>query len=310
MKMSSAKQEKVEERIKCPDCGSEDIITTVSDMVCRNCGTCIDKIYVATHFISHTEGERMGSPCSMRGKTTTFKHKDIKPGAKREKFSRLYKVENSSYDAIEEHRSRFLLIFDRLGLNENEKNHLMNQIKQKYRALKRANKKVSNIFLIAAVLTIRYLKRMKRPESIGDVVKIFKEQNCKLSTKAVRDYIIENGITYQTSKPVEWVEKHITKIKNDSNIQNKLVQLRIEKIDFDILLTKVEKMAMKLANVKADGRKASVLSASCIFLAGELIGNQLTGAPLFTKEDISRSCGVPTTTVRNHYNYLKSMLAQ
>ncbi|MHA1685033.1 MAG: hypothetical protein ACTSYD_01365 [Candidatus Heimdallarchaeaceae archaeon] len=309
--MKKDSQEKsYEEVLSCPECGSSEVAYTVSDIVCKNCGTCIDQIYVATHFIDRAEGTRRGSPESRRGKTTMFNHKDIRPGEKRAQFQRLYRTENGTYDAIEEHRSRFILIFNALGLSEKDKNHLLYQIKKKYHELKRKGKKVTNIFLIAAALTIRYIKRIKRPESLGDVVKIFKQHNCKLSAKAVRDYIIENNMTYQTSKPIEWIEHHMAKIRNDPNIRSKLAQMQKEQIEFDVLLMKIERIAMKLAKIRTNGRKASVLSASCIFLAGELIGHTITGENLFTKEDIARTCNVPTTTIRHHYNYLKSLISK
>ncbi|MHA1219735.1 MAG: hypothetical protein ACTSO5_13815, partial [Candidatus Heimdallarchaeaceae archaeon] len=138
---------------------------------------------------------RMGSPESRRNTvSTSFRVYDANADM-RDKFRRLYNAANSSYDACEENKGRILSILTRLGFSEHARNDLMFELKKIYAAEKRKGNKVTNIFLVCTALTIKHMKNRGMACSINDIVNIFKESGTKLSSKAVRDYIIESGMS-------------------------------------------------------------------------------------------------------------------
>jgi len=300
----------VNEELICPECGSNVIIQTTSDYVCKECGTCIEPVFLSTQFIERNSyGARTGSPEARRAvKSTSFRIFDVKPGAQRRKYQRLQRTENSTYDAIEEQRSRILSILTALHLSERDKNDIMFEIKKRYQEAKRANKKVTNIFLIASAVTIKFMQNRKRPENLVEVVKVYKNFGCKLSAKAVRDYILENNIVYRPSQPSQFIARYMASIRNSTAIRKKLKEWEKDEMVINKLLLTIEKMALKLSYLKIRGKKPSVFSASCIFLASELVGKKFFNKQLFSKEEISRLCNVPSTTLSSHYKTLKEYL--
>ncbi len=300
----------IEDEIVCEECGKATLVETRSDVVCRNCGVVKDKIYEGTHFIERsTNSSRMGSPESRRGKSTYFRFYDSTAGKNRDSYRRMWNAEHSVYDAIQENKSRLLGILTRIGLTENQKNDVMYELSKIYNDAKRTNKKVTNIFLIACALTIKYLKNKGHATSISDVVKIFKEHNCKLSAKAVRDYILENNINYKANSAEEFVPKYMAKLRANHVFRRKLKE--IDPNDYlkdEKVLTTIEKLALKLSQIKLNGRKPSTFSVSCIFLASNLVGQRFIGSELLTKEEISRVCQIPSTTLREHCRFLLTHL--
>ena len=79
-------------------------------------------------------------------------------------------------------------------------------------------------------------------------------------------------------------------------------ELEIEKV-----LTSLERIATKLSTINPEGRKPSVLASSAIYLASELLAKK-TQAKIFTKQEISRICDVPSTTLRAHTKYLSEKI--
>ena len=300
----------LEDQIVCEECGEAMLVQTRSDIVCRNCGTVVDRIFEGTHFIERSsDSARMGSPESRRGKSTYFRFYDAAVGSHRDRYRRMWNAEHSVYDAIQENKSRLLAILTRIGLTENQKNEIMFELNKIYSDDKRKGKKVTNIFLIACALTIKYLKNKGQATSISDIVNIFKEHNCKLSSKAVRDYIIETNMNYKASSAEEFVPKFLAKLRRNDDFRKRLEKidpqddLKVEKV-----LTTIEKLAIKLSQIKSNGRKPSTFSVSCILLASNLVGKRFTGDEILTKEEISRICKIPSTTLREHCRFLTSHL--
>lgn len=98
-------------------------------------------------------------------------------------------------------------------------------------------------------------------------------------------------------------------LRNSPSIRKKLTILTNgDDLELDMLYTTIERMATKLSAVKTNGRKPSVLSASCIYLAAELLGIKIIGESILTKDEMSRICKIPTTTMRAHIKYLKSQI--
>ena len=300
----------IEEEIVCEECGRTGLVQTRSDVVCRNCGTVVDQIFEGTHFVERSsDASRMGSPESRRGKSTYFRFFDAEIGMSRDRFRRIWNAENSVYDAIQENKSRLLGILSRIGLTENQKNDILYELNKIYNDAKRLNQKVTNIFLIACALTIKYLKNKGHATSISDIVKIFKEHNCKLSAKAVRDYILENNINYLASSAEEFIPKYMAKLRSNYRFRSKLEQIDPEDdLKAEKVLTTIEKLALKLSQIKPNGRKPSTYSVSCIFLASNLVGQRFIGEELLTKEEIARVCQIPSTTLREHCRFLTSHL--
>ncbi|MBY9001953.1 MAG: hypothetical protein KGD64_13630 [Candidatus Heimdallarchaeota archaeon] len=300
----------IEEEIVCEECGQEALVETRSDIVCRNCGVVKDKIYYGTHFIERsTDSSRMGSPESRRGKSTYFRFYDAEAGMDRDRYRRMWNAEHSIYDAIQENKSRLLGILTRIGLTENQKNEIMFELNKIYSDAKRTNQKITNIFLIACALTIKYLKNKGHATSISDIVKIFKEHKCKLSAKAVRDYILENNISYKVSSAEEFIPKYMGKLRSNDDFRRKLEEIDPQdELKADKVLTTIEKLALKLSQIKSNGRKPSTFSVSCILLASNLVGQRFMGEELLTKEEISRVCKIPSTTLREHCRFLTSHL--
>ena len=300
----------IEEEIFCEECGKATLVKTRSDIVCRNCGVIKDKIYEGTHFVERsTDSSRMGSPESRRGKSTYFRFYEAPAGKNRDSYRRMWNAEHSVYNAIQENKSRLLGILSRIGLTENQKNDIMFQLNKIYNDAKRSNQKVTNIFLIACAITIKYLKIKGHATSISDVVKIFKEHNCKLSAKAVRDYILENNINYTANSAEEFVPKYMAKLRANLVFRGKLQALDPnDDLKDEKVLTTIEKLALKLSQIKSNGRKPSTFSVSCIFLASNLVGHRYIGQELLTKEEISRVCQIPSTTLREHCRFLNTHL--
>jgi transcription initiation factor TFIIIB Brf1 subunit/transcription initiation factor TFIIB len=294
----------------CKECGSTSFATTISDIVCSECGTVFDRIIEGSHFLERgKEGEKTGSPESRRSKSTFFKVYDAHSAEKREKYRRLFNVANSQYDAIEENKSRLLGILTRIGLSENQRNDIMFELKRKYNDERRKGNKITNIFLIAAALTIRFMKNQGRATSINDIVALFKAHGCKLSAKAVRDYIIENNLNYRTSSAKEFIPKYMTKIRTNAMLRDRLSQINPDdEFNVEKMLTTIEKLAHKLSEIKTNGRRPSVFSVSCIFLATNLVGQRYLGQQLISKEEISRYCQIPATTLRQHCKYVMDHL--
>ncbi len=298
----------IEDEIVCEECGKTTLVETRSDVVCRNCGVIKDKIYEGTHFIERsTNSSRMGSPESRRGKSTYFRFFEAPAGLNRDSYRRMWNAEHSVYDAIQENKSRLLGILTRIGLSENQKNELMFELNKIYNDVKRSNQKVNNIFLIACALTIKYMKNRGHATSIPDVVKIYKEHNCKLSAKAVRDYILENNMNYKASSAEEFVPKYMAKLRSHPVFRKKLKEIDpMDDLKDEKLLTTIERLALKLSQIKSNGRKPSTYSVSCIYLASSLVGQRFSRADILTKEEISRLCQIPSTTLREHVRYLTS----
>jgi len=296
--------------ILCEECGKVMMVETRSYIVCRNCGTVHDRIFEGTHFVERSSDSlRMGSPESRRGKSTYFRFFDAAVGQNREKYRRMWNAEHSIYDAIKENKSRLLGILTRIGLSENQKNEVMFQLNRIYASDKRKGKKVTNIFLIACAIVIKYLKNKGQATSISDIVKIFKEHNCKLSSKAVRDYILDNNIGYKTSSAEEFIPKYMVKLKSNEGLRRRLSEIDpSDDLKADKVLTTIECLALKLSQIKSNGRKPSTYGVSCIFLASNLVGQRYLGTDILTKEEISRVCQIPSTTLREHVRYLTTNL--
>ena len=300
----------IEEDLKCPDCNKEMFVKTISDLVCKHCGSVVDRIIEGSHFVDRgTDGERMGSPESRRGKSTYFKYFDARAGEQRDFFRRLRNVDSSQYHAVEENKSRLLAILTKLGLTENERNDVLFELKKKYNSEKRKNRKITNIFLIATAIVIKHMKNKGRAVSINDIVSIFKAHNCKLSAKAVRDYIIENNMNYFSSSAREFVPKYMAKLKSNTDLRERLSFINPnDELNVEKLLTTIEKLAIKLSDIKNNSRRPSVFSVSCIFLATNLVGQRYAGQQLISKEEISRFCKIPSTTLREHCKYVMNHL--
>ncbi|MHA1203209.1 MAG: hypothetical protein ACTSQ4_11915 [Candidatus Heimdallarchaeaceae archaeon] len=300
----------VEDEMLCEECGKAMLVETRSYVVCRNCGTVVDRIFEGTHFVERsTASLRMGSPESRRGKSTYFRFFDAAAGQHRDKYRRMWNAEHSIYDAIKENKSRLLGILTRIGLTENQKNEVMFQLNRIYAGDKREGKKVTNIFLIACAITIKYLKNKGHATSISDIVKIFKEHNCKLSAKAVRDYILDNNISYRTSSAEEFIPKYMAKLKSNEVLRDRLEKMDpLDDLKVEKMLTTIESLALKLSKIKSNGRKPSTFGVSCIFLATNLVGQRFSGTDILTKEEISRVCQIPSTTLREHVRYLTNNL--
>ncbi len=304
-------EEEEESGMFCPDCNSNDIVETHSDYCCRKCGAVVERRMESTHFLSRSsDGERSGSPESIRSsKSTSFRVLDAKAGEKREKWRRLWKSENSQYCAISENKSRLLNILTNLGLSETATNEIMFELKKTYSAERRKGNKVTNIFLIGAAITLKQLKNKKRATSINTIVSTFKNYGCKLSSKSVRDYIMENNIALRSTSPAIFVNQHMGRLRNSPSVRKKLsILTNGDDLELDMLYTTIERMATKLSAVKTNGRKPSVLSASCIYLAAELLGIKIIGESILTKDEMSRICKIPTTTMRAHVKYLKAQI--
>ena len=302
-----------QEQYACPECNGVEFISDVQrgDVICRGCSIVVDKILEGTHFLDRGDGpdSRMGSPESRRNTvSTSFRVYDANADM-RDKFRRLYNAANSSYDAVEENKGRILSILTRLGFSEHARNDLMFELKKIYAAEKRKGNKVTNIFLVCTALTIKHMKNRGMACSINDIVSIFKESGTKLSSKAVRDYIIESGMSYKNSSAESFIPKYLALLKS-----NDVLRQRLENIDpddelaYEKLITSIETIATKLSQIKVNGRKPSVFSVSCLYIATNLVGERYLGEPLISKEEISRFLSVPSTTLREHCRYVMNHL--
>ncbi|MHA1217720.1 MAG: hypothetical protein ACTSO5_03445, partial [Candidatus Heimdallarchaeaceae archaeon] len=145
--------------------------------------------------------------------------------------------------------------------------------------------------------------------SINDIVNIFKESGTKLSSKAVRDYIIESGMSYKNSSAESFIPKYLAQLKS-----NDVLRQRLENIDpddelaYEKLITSIETIATKLSKIKVNGRKPSVFSVSCLYIATNLVGERYIGEQLISKEEISRFLSVPSTTLREHCRHVMNHL--
>ena len=314
--MRTEQEKKV--KIVCPECGGSNFIETVSDVVCRKCGLVIDQRYSSDHFIDSDSTDwrknRFGSPESRRSKNTYFSSFEVSPGESRAQFQRMWFAEKKlEYDAIEENKSRLLNILTKLGFSSNQKNQIMYELRKRYEAEKRAGNKVSNIFLLASALVIILSKNLNIPVSIRTVVDIFKSYGCKISSKAVRDYIITNNLTYTKSSTSVWVTKHMATLRSDLSIRGQIRQelqnvgntLEITELDIDKILTSIELFAVKLSKIDAKSRRPSVLSVACIFLASEMIAEKIN-ISLFNQAFLARTCKVSPATLRSHLLYLRN----
>ncbi|MFW9853118.1 MAG: hypothetical protein ACFFDS_09250 [Candidatus Thorarchaeota archaeon] len=290
----------------CPECGENTFATTRSDIVCKNCASVVERVIEGSHFLSRGESERMGSPESRRGgKSTFFKIHDANAGEKRERYKRLWNVENSIYHAVDEQKSRLLSILTKIGLSENERNSVMFELKKVYNQERFNKRKVTNIFLLAAAITIKQLKNKGRATSINDIVGIFKAHGCKLSSKSIRDYILDHNMSYKTSSAKQFVPVYLAKLKSNDVLRDRLNQINPkDELVVDKMFTTIERIATKLSEIKQSGRKPSVFSVSCLYVATCMVGQRYTGSNLLTKEEISRFCNIPSTSLRDHTRFL------
>ncbi len=303
----------LQEQYQCPECNKTEFISDVQrgDIICRNCAVVVDTVFEGTHFLDRGDGpdSRMGSPESRRNSiSTSFRVYDANADM-RDKFRRLYNTANSSYDAIEENKSRILAILTRLGFSEHSRNDLVYELKKIYADEKRKGNKVTNIFLVSAALTIKHIKNKGMACSINDIVNIYKEAGTKLSAKAVRDYIIESGMSYRTSSAESFIPKYLAQLKSNETIRQRLENIDPEdELAYEKLITSIETIATKLSHIKVNGRKPSVFSVSCLYIAANLVGQRYLGEQLISKEEISRFLSVPSTTLREHCKYVMNHL--
>jgi len=292
----------------CITCGGTEFAETISDVVCKNCGTVVDRIFQGNQYMGQ-DGQRRGAPESRRGHSTYFRVSDVFSKENKDKYIRLKNVENCSYDAIQENKTRLLTMLEQLGLTENEKNDILYELRKKYASEKRNGKKVTNIFLLAAAITLKQVKNREKAISINDIVNLFKSHGCKLSSKAVRDYILKNGISYKITPAREFVPKYMAKLKTNPSLVEKLKAMKSDdELAVEKMLTTIEKIALRLAEMKTYGRRPSVFSVSCIYVATSLVGERYLGESLFTKEEISRLCEIPSTTLREHCKFVKNQI--
>jgi len=303
----------LQEQYQCPECNNTEFISDIQrgDIICRNCAVVVDTVFEGTHFLDRGDGpdSRMGSPESRRNSiSTSFRVFDANADM-RDKFRRLYNTANSSYDAIEENKSRILAILTRLGFSEHSRNDLVYELKKIYADEKRKGNKVTNIFLVSAALTIKHMKNKGLACSINDIVNIYKEAGTKLSAKAVRDYIIESGMSYRTSSAESFIPKYLALLKSNEILKQRLANIDpTDELAYDKLITSIETIATKLSQIKVNGRKPSVFSVSCLYIAANLVGQRYLGEQLISKEEISRFLSVPSTTLREHCRYVMNHL--
>ncbi len=311
-----------EEEITCPECGNTNFAITKANKVCKVCGVVIEPIYQNDHWQGRFENaERYGSPESRRHTSSTFfRVNDVKTSKRRSNYNR-YRLVNGSleYDAIEENLSRLLNILTTLGLSSNERNNLMFELKTIYTDAKRNEDKITNIFLIAAALTIKLLKRKGRAISISDVVSIYKQYGCKISNKAIRDHILDNNIRYLRSSKDQYISKYMAKLRSDDDIRSQILDFTKETIDkkesnidedleVNKVLTTIERMAIKLSKLNTGAKKPSVISAAGIFIASKLIATKYGKDLLLPKSTLSSLLDVPQSTLRTHVNYLSEKI--
>lgn len=302
----------LKDQLTCVDCGGTEFISVVTrgDVVCRFCGIVADRIIEGSHFLDRCDGPdaRTGSPESRRGHSTSFRVFDAQV-ENRDKYRRMYNAENSAYCAISENKGRILTILTRLGLSEHSRNDLMYELNKIYAAEKRKGNKITNIFLLTAALTIKHMKNKGVPCSINDIVNLFKEHHCKLSAKAVRDYIMDTNMNYKTTPAKEFVPKFLAELKEIESFKSRLENVHPEdELGFEKMTTTIQRLATKLCDIKVNGRKPSVFAVSCIFLATNMVGLRYSGQPLITKEEISRYLRTPSTTLREHCKYVQTHL--
>lgn len=300
----------LQETLTCVDCGGTEFSYDIrrGDVVCRRCGIVAEKIFEGSHFLDRSEDARTGSPESRRSHSTSFRVNEAHV-EKRPKYRRMYQAENSQYSAIEENKARILTILTRLGLSEHTRNDLMYELNKIYASEKRKGNKITNIFLVTAALTIKYLKNKGIPCSINDIVALFKEHHCKLSSKAVRDYILDSNMNYTTSPAKSFVPKYLAELKEIESFKERLENIHPEdELGYEKLTTTIQRLATKLCDLKVNGRKPSVFAVSCIFLSINMVGKRFIGEPLITKEEISRFLGTPSTTLREHVRYVQDNL--
>ena len=326
----------------CPKCGGS-IINTNYEMVCKECGLVLDKIFDESNYALNNRNIKenlsknyaaMENKSDFIGGLGTFIDYENSKYLK-EKFGKLLPTqEQKLYRRLKKNYSRFLRIKNHeteyrifsilskisiyLNLNKNVRNNAAYYYKK---IIKQEQKVINNISLLAFCIFYAARKEYHNaPITINEISQAFQNFGHRVNPRL----ILRDGVRYKRylskeSKPNQ-SEDYLIRLINDvfsqEDLNERLVKKKISwtKEEFQSRLTqKCRKILEKLTNWQSGGsmprgRNPFILTCAIIYLADKLLAQENNQKAILTQKLISDATNIAEYSIRDYYvNLLKSL---
>ncbi|MEF8879929.1 MAG: transcription initiation factor IIB [Candidatus Thermoplasmatota archaeon] len=307
MKKEKKKEDRIEEILKCPKCGSTHLTRDYSraEVVCKKCGLVIDSEIIdhgpewrAFNQEQRDKKTRTGSPMTYRrhdkGLSTTisWQNRDAYgrsiPPRNRAQLFRLRKWHNRTRvsDGIERNLILALSNLDRMSSGLNLPRNVRETAAMIYRKAAR-NKLIRgrSIEGIAAAVLYAACRQCNVPRTLEEISRV-SEIKKKQIGRNYRDISRRLELKLLPTTPQDYVSRFCSKLKLSNDVVIKTVEI----------LKKATKKEL------TSGRGPTGMAAAAIYIATILCGERRT------QREVAEVAGVTEVTIRNRYKELAEKL--
>lgn len=315
----------INKREYCSECGGK-LIDTGTDVVCRICGLVNARIYQHPNFQTVKTSKSYGSVYTSTGNISVngerlgtrigkFSDKYLadfsgKPigNENKEKYNRYRKIQDyyiSSNDNDRSYRATKMMgsIIGTLELPEKVKTasyFIYSKINQdKIPKIRMIDMVSAAIYL--AIRTQTYNLRIK--ELIGNIESLGYNITGRQILAAAAIIKRETKLRVRNVRPENYIERIITNLANNYNLQKKLSKNFIEKTTYIQCLRKLTKdLLIKLSDEERGGRDPFALACACVVGADVVIGRyNKRRRGYLTQRTLAKINDVAEFTLREHY---------
>jgi len=324
----------------CPECKGE-IVVNSFEMICRDCGLVINKIFKESSYIFSEINNNsnlskqfvaLGERTDFIGGLGTFIDFENSKYLKDKSGKLLPPIEQKLYRRLKKNYAQFLRIKNHeteyrifnilnkisiyLNLNRNIRNNAAYYYKK---IIKNEERVINNISLIAFCIFYAARKEFHNaPITINEISKAFQNFGHRVNPRL----ILRDGIRYKLhiskeSQPHKSEDYLIRLI--DEIINHKDVGFRISKkgITWTLreyqnnLLKKCREILNKLTQWHRGGRNPFILTGAIIYLADKLLAIDYRQKSILTQKLISEATNIAEYSIRDHYvNLLKPIFTK
>ena len=296
-------KKKVEEIIKCPECGSTHIIRDYEhgDLVCQDCGLVIDENFIdqgpewRAFDAEQTEARtRTGAPMTYtihdKGLSTeiSWKNKDSYgkniPTRNRAQLYRLRKWQRriKVSNAAERNLATALQELERIASNLSLPQDVRETAAVIYRKAVKENmirgRSIEGVVAASIYAACRQTNVPRTLEEIANVTRIKKKEIGRTYRILSRTL----SLKMMPTKPEDYVDRFCSKLKLSSEVKKKALEILKEADERDI----------------TSGRGPTGVSAAAIYIASILMDERRT------QREVAEVAGVTEVTIRNRYKEL------
>ena len=326
----------IDKRIKCPECNGE-IIKSMGQYVCRNCGLVIDLEIVSNDYLlnnsndlnnKYTQSVSLGErPNIIDGLGSYIGHynehffsdsrgKRIPPKLQKNfsKLKRIYDIQ-SRYRK-KETRYRALRTLNQVAKMLMVSTQVRDRAAYLYKKIimMKAFKVTNNILLTAACLHIIAKEYGENaPITLEEIVDTYSKLGFRVSAKAIVKTIILIKEKIKIQFKIRHSEEYIPRIVS-ALVRSDIVQQRLQKDNkihkkYEIILTKIAlDILSNIPMHERGGRNPFIFAAASVYAADRFISNKIKIKSVLTQHIMSSVLNIAEYSIRDHFSIIKKKM--